>query len=394
MLICLLRVTEGPAAGRQCWMREDQRLSIGRISTSDFPVPADMHMSRFHLILEGVAGRFRLRDVGSSNGTFLNDSLVTQAEVSEGDRIRAGSSVFVVTVQGELVRSNREAGGADPVAGYGTASGGAAPGTSPDSDLSPTRQYTRSELEQIPLRSVNHALPAGKTPAGGKGAEWPSTSATDGPAPSSPAKSALAPAGNDEQAASSVAPLASPDAGPDAPHPDLVWLEGLDRSGFQPTDAFGLRFAPVQALPVGSPPMDWVASWIGNERTLAIVNVSQLLPNDRGLADALIRSGTATRVSQSLMMVPWTSDGMTRSLLQGCTGRDALILAGNRDGGARVPWASAVDICGYPSLLLSLLKARDGLIVHRLEQLCDWVLMEDLKNGGWTIWLAADSPRR
>lgn len=95
-MICLLQVIEGPLAGHQCWLRDDQRLSIGRMSTSDFPVVSDLHMSRCHLLVEGNRTVFRLRDVGSSNGTWVNEARVNAVEICDGDTIRAGKSAFRV----------------------------------------------------------------------------------------------------------------------------------------------------------------------------------------------------------------------------------------------------------------------------------------------------------
>ncbi len=98
-MICLLQVIEGPLAGHQCWLRDDQRLSIGRMSTADFPVVSDLHMSRCHLLVEGNRATFRLRDVGSSNGTWVNEARVNAVEICDGDTIRAGMSAFRVSLR-------------------------------------------------------------------------------------------------------------------------------------------------------------------------------------------------------------------------------------------------------------------------------------------------------
>lgn len=97
-MICVLDVTAGPARGRRFWIRAQEKLEIGRISTADFSVPLDRHMSRHHLILEGHDTCFRLRDVGSANGTYVNDSKVSTIELCNGDRIKAGETVFEVSV--------------------------------------------------------------------------------------------------------------------------------------------------------------------------------------------------------------------------------------------------------------------------------------------------------
>ncbi len=97
-MICVLDVTSGPARGRRFWLRSNQQVEIGRISTADFSVPADPHMSRRHLILEGTPSAFRVRDVGSANGTYVNNAQITSVELCSGDRIRAGETTFDVSV--------------------------------------------------------------------------------------------------------------------------------------------------------------------------------------------------------------------------------------------------------------------------------------------------------
>ncbi|MEZ6134698.1 MAG: FHA domain-containing protein [Pirellulaceae bacterium] len=98
-MICVLKVVEGPAKGMKCWLRTDQRLTIGRQSNCDFSIPTDAHMSRNHMIVEGLESSFRIRDVGSSNGTYVNDFAITSIELCNGDRIKVGSSVFEVDLE-------------------------------------------------------------------------------------------------------------------------------------------------------------------------------------------------------------------------------------------------------------------------------------------------------
>ena len=97
-MICVFDVTSGPARGKRFWIRPEQTFEIGRISTADFAVPTDVHMSRHHLVLEGTEEAFRLRDVGSANGTFVNNARVRSVELANGDKVRAGETVFKVSL--------------------------------------------------------------------------------------------------------------------------------------------------------------------------------------------------------------------------------------------------------------------------------------------------------
>jgi hypothetical protein len=65
------------------------RLEIGRSSACQI-VLADDTVSRRHAELRFEDGRWLLRDLGSSNGTFVNGRLVTEAEVRRGDVIALG----------------------------------------------------------------------------------------------------------------------------------------------------------------------------------------------------------------------------------------------------------------------------------------------------------------
>lgn len=89
------------------------RTTIGRAADADISVNADGTASRLHSAIERYRGGWVLRDLGSTNGTFLNgERLAGDHPLSPGDEIRIGTSVFVfravspdnndmATVQGE-----------------------------------------------------------------------------------------------------------------------------------------------------------------------------------------------------------------------------------------------------------------------------------------------------
>jgi len=53
---------------------------------------------RFHAFLRRVDGRYLLSDVGSQNGTFVNDQRIQRQVLAPGDAIRLGQSVFTYRV--------------------------------------------------------------------------------------------------------------------------------------------------------------------------------------------------------------------------------------------------------------------------------------------------------
>ena len=68
-------------------------LRIGRSPDNDIVV-SDLSVSSHHAELHTVAGTYRIVDLGSHNGTFVNEQRVTVARLSEGDTVGLGDSTF------------------------------------------------------------------------------------------------------------------------------------------------------------------------------------------------------------------------------------------------------------------------------------------------------------
>lgn len=75
---------------------------VGRRTDCDFCIPL-MVVSRKHCELNLDQGQLKIRDLGSRNGTFVNDQQIDEAPVSPGDRIRIGPVTFAVQIDGEPV---------------------------------------------------------------------------------------------------------------------------------------------------------------------------------------------------------------------------------------------------------------------------------------------------
>ncbi len=63
-------------------------------------MPEDNALSRDHFLVEVNPPRCELRDLGSTNGTFVNDQKVDRVRLSPGDKIAAGNSVFSIRIEG------------------------------------------------------------------------------------------------------------------------------------------------------------------------------------------------------------------------------------------------------------------------------------------------------
>jgi pSer/pThr/pTyr-binding forkhead associated (FHA) protein len=72
-------------------------LTIGRVIDNDLSLPHDRYASGHHAHIVVEDALFRLIDLGSTNGTFLNDLRLTTNEsiaMNDGDIIKVGSTMF------------------------------------------------------------------------------------------------------------------------------------------------------------------------------------------------------------------------------------------------------------------------------------------------------------
>jgi serine/threonine-protein kinase len=97
----ILDVIEGPRKGRSYVFDRHDTFIVGRSRYVHCPMPDDAALSRDHFLVEVNPPRCEIRDLGSTNGTFLNDEQVTRARLSDGDRIMAGQSVFLVRFESD-----------------------------------------------------------------------------------------------------------------------------------------------------------------------------------------------------------------------------------------------------------------------------------------------------
>jgi serine/threonine-protein kinase len=96
----ILDVVQGPRQGRSFVFDRHDTFIVGRSRTVHCAMPEDTALSRDHFLIEINPPRCELRDLGSTNGTFVNDNRVQTARLNSGDRIAAGQSVFLVRVEG------------------------------------------------------------------------------------------------------------------------------------------------------------------------------------------------------------------------------------------------------------------------------------------------------
>jgi hypothetical protein len=77
-----------------------QVLRVGRTEWADFCVPGDELMGDVHFEIHCDETTCRVRDLGSGRDTLLNDEAIAEAAVRSGDRVAAGSTNFVIEIEG------------------------------------------------------------------------------------------------------------------------------------------------------------------------------------------------------------------------------------------------------------------------------------------------------
>lgn len=110
----ILKIIEGSLTGEEFAFEEDGLCLIGRSADCALQIPKakDMRISRRHCLLILNPPNVRIRDLGSRNGTTVNDKLLDSTTLSEepekmtpvdqilkdGDVVSIGETVFVVEV--------------------------------------------------------------------------------------------------------------------------------------------------------------------------------------------------------------------------------------------------------------------------------------------------------
>ena len=93
-----LKVTAGPYKGSIFSFTQHDSFLIGRSPDAHLCLPNDRFFSRHHCLLEMNPPHSYLRDLDSTNGTFLNGHRVKDAYLNNGDRIQCGETILVVEV--------------------------------------------------------------------------------------------------------------------------------------------------------------------------------------------------------------------------------------------------------------------------------------------------------
>jgi hypothetical protein len=96
-----LKVISGPYAGRTFSFNQHDSFLIGRTPEAHLCFAGDRYFSRHHCLLEINPPHSFLRDLGSTNGTFVNGQRVHETSLRHGDRIQGGETILLVEVHAD-----------------------------------------------------------------------------------------------------------------------------------------------------------------------------------------------------------------------------------------------------------------------------------------------------
>lgn len=99
---CQLVVADGKDRGKKINLTQNVT-KVGKRDTNDL-VLSDKTVSRLHFEIEYASDSYLLRDLGSTNSTFLNGSRVKEAYLAPGDLIKAGNTSLEFVAYDEKVK--------------------------------------------------------------------------------------------------------------------------------------------------------------------------------------------------------------------------------------------------------------------------------------------------
>ncbi len=145
---------------RKTWLSEGQGLRFGRTDAAQVVFGDDPQMSGAHFDVRCGTSECRLRDLRSTNGTFVNGQRVEEAVLRDGDEIRAGQTVFRVHIASHApagMHAGKELAVRETTGGGSDESVAAKPATRPSAAEFPPTPVPADDapaMQPAPLRRV------------------------------------------------------------------------------------------------------------------------------------------------------------------------------------------------------------------------------------------------
>ncbi len=376
-MICVLNILVGPASGKRIWLKENQIIEVGRMASSDFPIPADSHLSRRHMLIDSTGNLFRVRDVGSSNGTYVNNKKITVQTLHHGDIIRAGTTVFSVSFLEEGENPHKEEGitfgntlasppPSEPT-GQAVPLGSRTIDFSKKWDIESTLRFTRDEVEALDAEvfaadssgpAPSHGTVSGSEPQEESGLFMESLRALDSKSP------AQEPQNNSEP-------------------PSLTgWVKEFctQRDSSPVYDVS----APFKS-PLGE--FCGVLSYLSEGRNLtAVINLSQLPPEvvDR-IRDLVAQGKEVSALSRTVIVIPLEREAWTWELVRSCLTQDAIVCLITDTPLAPTHLVEVANSLGFPSLFANHAKQTSSPLRRFIQKHQVIALFESNLEGGVSV---------
>ena len=91
-------IRSGYASFTRFWLRPGQTVRVGRTRHADYTI-ADEYLSGLHCELSCTDRDCLIRDLGSRNGTKVNEKAVTEAKLTNGDVVEVGNTILTVEIE-------------------------------------------------------------------------------------------------------------------------------------------------------------------------------------------------------------------------------------------------------------------------------------------------------
>lgn len=156
-----LRAKTGSIVGKIYTIPAAGKVVVGRANNCDIQLPANQ-VSRQHAELQLVAGKLQVRDLNSSNGTYINRKKISEGELKNGDEVRFDTFSFEVTGPGGSTTAQKPVGDDSSTQMRSPAPGtaatpplksAAAPVPGKTSTVAPTRVQPKMDAPPPPAKS-------------------------------------------------------------------------------------------------------------------------------------------------------------------------------------------------------------------------------------------------
>ncbi len=360
-MICVLDVIQGPARGKRIWLKENQCIEIGRISSADFSIPADTHLSRRHLLLDSTKNGFRIRDVGSANGTFLNDVRILVQDLKSGDTVRAGLSAFSVTLCED---------GENPHAKDGVTFSRSLQGATQTESTT-----MNSNLEMAPGNNIRESVEFAVEKVGSFRtlgfSDKVDLESTVRMKLDEPREEIVAAVPLLERANSKLTPV------------DKSWWKAFfapteDESIYQQNSLFSSPYGNFLGI---------LHEFESEFQIAIIVNESQLPEQGRELLAKLRQAGSVIQLSRSLCYLKYERTKDFQKLVNVSEGEDALICVGTQRTLPSQSWEKHANSLSYPSMFISHLKNSESRLKESFLRAGAFSLFEMNREGNLVLMI-------